>query len=239
MGIELLEGKRTDHQPIDDIEAVFWVLVYAVLRHCQHQNPHFLNGNTLFDQSHNHISPDSQVFSLGGEAKRNWLSSIRVVSVPFDCPPLNELITDLSSQWGLYDARRQIAKLSAGASDQLTYQEWRTDLANPDWSIQKLENALAQPGWLPDDFVVDQFTRRTTHQAHLMVDVAVALTNDTRKKPEDKVINPGTISRLRRKTSRARLDSSKPRKRTLSQTSTPAVNPRAAKKKRGGHKPKQ
>ena len=164
MSIELLQADpRREHLLIDDLEALFWVLVFFALHYCKHGNQNILNEGKVFDQSQTRVDDDNEIYTDGGLEKASLLTTYRLTDFPFASQPLKNLITELSGNWANYQARRILA--SRKPEDAEILEILRTELGCPALLAEKLRVALKKPGWLPDDVVADQFPRVTRHEA--------------------------------------------------------------------------
>ncbi|KAI0804831.1 hypothetical protein BC629DRAFT_1591058 [Irpex lacteus] len=94
MSIALLEDPDKPHELIDDLEALFWTLVYAALHRFRHKS----RISTRFFHSYWDEQRNDGVLTgrrIGGDLKREALPDL-VCKVTFDCEPLDSLIDDLA-----------------------------------------------------------------------------------------------------------------------------------------------
>ena len=217
MSVELLLCERTDHQLIDDLEALFWVLIYIALHHCKHGNRTILSDGNIFDGRVTRIREETgEVYVEGGRAKRALLDNL--LDFPFACQPLKGVSKELSSLWSQYHLYRSMARQIP--EEVARMEKARKNLANPTWLAGKLAKALEQAGWLPDDFVPDQFPRKTQHEVHSHLEATAIARNSGMRLGS---VFVSTVGNIRRKLSRATLRSTKElkkRKATYIATST-------------------
>ena len=155
MSIALLKNPRKVHKLEDDLESLFWALVYLALHFVVHSDENVLLNNSVFGPGR------ERVFS--GEVTKNDASGKTALLVndvlndfPFRCKPFQQLISRfalcLHSVYGLEHLAR--GKSSAARS---AYEEAKQQASDPDWWIAGFEEALAADGWLDDDMVDDMF----------------------------------------------------------------------------------
>ena len=172
MSIDLLDRSRTTHQLLDDLQSLFWVLVYIALHHCKHNNDYFLIGNKLFDERTEDLGVDGPVYN-GGMVKEKVLKQRQLENFSFVCVPLQRLITDLASAWSRY---RHYCYLKETAEAK----EATSTVGNPTWLRERLDAALNEEEWEDSDFVSDQFPPRTQNDVNRYMDIAAARQNDRR-----------------------------------------------------------
>lgn len=208
MSIDLLDRSRRTHQLLDDLQSLFWVLVYVALHHCKHGNSYFLVGCKLFDERDESLEADGPAH-IGGSTKEKVLRRKQLQDISFVCEPLKRLITDLASAWAEYQHFQ---------SEETTYaREAVLKVSSPSWLRERLQEALDEKGWKDDDFVPDQFPPRTKNDVHRYMDVEAARRNDRRQGSSRPTHTVEEELRLRLKP-RARIGSTKgDKKRTISQ----------------------
>ena len=133
MAMDLLTGDRAEHALIDDLEAIYWVLIYCALHYCKHGSPHFLAGSDLFDQTADDITQDYEVIARGGERKREYLSRNKLGKVSFEFSPLQAFARELNVKWAMHISHKALAERQSAAEE---YRRSCAELGNPDWWLE-------------------------------------------------------------------------------------------------------
>ena len=162
--IRLLQRPEKKHELTDDLESLYWVLIYGALHFCAHEKPNFLTGNDIFSEARE-IIDEGRARRWGGWSKRDVLFDFALVRFPFACKPLRDLISVLSADWRRYYATPE-KKPGYGVED-------------PSWWTKVLDAALTQEGWPEGDFVEDQFPPRTSQEVQKILDAAHRSTYDS------------------------------------------------------------
>lgn len=154
MSIAMQEWNK-EHELSDDIESLFWVLVYAGLHHVKHNNPTVLIGNNIFDEA-SKIIEDGEVREVGDKA--DILDTNQLRNFPFLCQPFKDLITRLAQFYAGHYIYHRGAKLEAQNADpegtcKKKFQSYRKLASDPRWLINVLNEALDKEGWLDNDVV--------------------------------------------------------------------------------------
>ncbi|KAI0688598.1 hypothetical protein BC835DRAFT_1419038 [Cytidiella melzeri] len=190
MSIALLEDPLKAHEPLDDLESVFWALLFGAM----HRFDHIKDATiiiAMFDEKNLTQLADGSTAYVGGSLKFAALGKIHK-GLHFKCLPLQNLICRLANEWKKYYVLRD--EVEAGTSnvqgapvvdevpaeierpaidleeeqspDELTsdvrarYETLRTKLSNPKYWRKIFQDALKQPGWLMD-VIPDPYPRST------------------------------------------------------------------------------
>ncbi|KAI0075722.1 hypothetical protein K474DRAFT_1773092 [Panus rudis PR-1116 ss-1] len=101
MSIKVLQDDQKPHEIHDDLESLFWVLVYTAIRHFKLSwAGHRKATKDMFDDSTK--DPNTSAI-IGGALKSQFLSRSWARSdFTFDCPALQSLILELRQLWAAY-----------------------------------------------------------------------------------------------------------------------------------------
>ncbi|GJE92050.1 hypothetical protein PsYK624_082030 [Phanerochaete sordida] len=164
MPIRLMNDPRGVHTLIDDMESLYWSLLYGALHFVKHENPNILLGkNDFFGLCDGH--EDDETTKMGAMAKREWLRNLgRVKSVKWASGPFSEFMQKVTKLWARFYRHidTEAANDFGDALDPLDWQRFRAKLSGTGWFIKKINKALAKypSGW-KDDTVPDQFPKRS------------------------------------------------------------------------------
>ncbi|KAI0075719.1 hypothetical protein K474DRAFT_1646223 [Panus rudis PR-1116 ss-1] len=140
MSINLLQYPQKPHEFHDDLESIFWVLLFIALCHFKHTNGF---SDNLFDD----CIEDSENGAIGGASK---FTSLLLGSGNFLCPALDSLIQDLSRMWGDFYALRR------SRHEDGQYQKIHDDLArDPEQLLKPFDKARAMPPekWINGEWI--------------------------------------------------------------------------------------
>lgn len=156
MSIHQLKGYKHQYTILDDMESVFWVLLFGALHHLMYQNK-VLDMN-MFDDWKLHEIPGMPPVEQGGFQKYSALHDHSIDSLKFQSTPLNDLVCDLADDWTtLYSLENSHIDWVRKYSE-----DKRESLKNPMYTIEKFDVALARQDWPKDpDRVADQFPRKS------------------------------------------------------------------------------
>lgn len=202
MSIDLLNNPAKVHALIDDLESVYWVLLYGALHFFSHGNPTILLATNFFDDHAVRADRDGNLQDVGGKSKLDLLLNETFKDFPFDCRPLRELVTKLSASWGEYYVTLQMAKFSDFGRS--LYDQVHARMSDVSYWIDIFTEALKSPDWEPNDAVADKFPARTSLQSRQHVSVAVSRTYDSSHLATS-AENAGTTLGLTKKMSKADL----------------------------------
>ena len=141
MSIRLLQDPNKAHELLDDLESVFWVLVYGALKRYLSPNQPSITGlMNMFDEER--VDQDNII--IGGQGKANCLWAGRLQHAQFTCASLQGLVHECATWWGMYhravDGARDVDIPATKAKIMGTL-----DLApRPSYWIGKFAKALAQ-----------------------------------------------------------------------------------------------
>ncbi|KAI0074804.1 hypothetical protein K474DRAFT_1665003 [Panus rudis PR-1116 ss-1] len=98
MSCYLLHERHVSHQIYDDLQSIFWVLLYTSARHFRHSGYFWLD---LFDEERHFQFNDGTEFTKGGSSKLGYFDIDEQCPV-FRCRALNDLFTKLRALWRDY-----------------------------------------------------------------------------------------------------------------------------------------
>ncbi|KAI0702995.1 hypothetical protein BC835DRAFT_1410786 [Cytidiella melzeri] len=114
MSIAMLADPLKAHEALDDLESVFWALLYGAMHRFDHTN----NATILikmFDEKDPTALPDGSIAYIGGSGKRAALGKLHT-GLRFTSLPLQTLICRLANEWDDY----YIAQTAASRADNST-----------------------------------------------------------------------------------------------------------------------
>jgi hypothetical protein len=172
MSIRLLTNPRTPHELFDDLESVYWTMLYGAFHRFRHKRR--INMNMFSDT---HFEQDGDI--TGGDLKLSALLTIGS-SLTFECRPLNVLFLSLSMALRAYylaffeasdeecDTLDPVHKDSdpvreAQAAVDFHYQR----LSKPSFWREELKSALSMEDWIDNDIVNEDRYKKLTHEEAL------------------------------------------------------------------------
>lgn len=168
----------------DDMESVFWLLLYHILRYMKHDRLRNLKNTMefIFDEEQP-ATPDTS--ARGGNGKRSVLVYQEYVGSNFTVEgnkPLTTLINDLLAYWGEWyqDLTANSTKVIVTMRVKLISKEEAAKLHpfDPqnlamytyDISLKAFEKALAMTDWPTDDKAVDHLPKKRARKLEAIVD---------------------------------------------------------------------
>ena len=95
MSIAMLEDPFKVHDILDDLESIFWSLLYGAIKYFSGAIK--VDTKAFFFQSE--VEINGKLCLVGGDSKGRLLESAALTNMAFDCAPLRELISHLSRVW--------------------------------------------------------------------------------------------------------------------------------------------
>lgn len=241
MSIERLKGERAyhSHTLLDDLQSVFWNLLWQALRYCKHSARFFLRaGDNFFDHFTVTMQGDGQIRFVGGGKKQAALRNPDLHKLPFEAAPLRELISFIASKWRRYYHLSEMLDESDSANVGPMLAELERDLGDPAWLAAQFERAAnTKPGarW-PKDIVPNQFPQQTKSQAHRMYQKAIQVTNAIDCYEGDEERSAAGVTQIKNQARRLTLQSA--RKAASKPEPKPAPEPKPNSKLKPKPKPK-
>ncbi|KAI0075718.1 hypothetical protein K474DRAFT_1624160 [Panus rudis PR-1116 ss-1] len=150
MSIHALRKARRVHEIHDDLESLFWVLVFVALRHFKHEGRF---DDEIFDQYY-----EDSMTLRGGASKITFL--LFGQDGTFLCPALNTLIRDITQFWVDYYCLE--------AEDRtIEYNDMHDDIErNPSTLLAFFDTALASPddAWVHDEWIPCHYPKSAAGQ---------------------------------------------------------------------------
>ena len=142
---------------MDDLQSLFWVLIFAALHYVAHDNDSFLRVNHLFTSAERPptLDPsDSDADGLAGK-KRATLRRRLLDKISFRCVNFKELIAELCSDWNEF----LLSGLMADEYDELRprFKRIQDKVGSASLLANLLDDYWAKAGWEDNDIVLDQF----------------------------------------------------------------------------------
>ena len=160
MSIAMLKDPLKGHTILDDMESMFWSMLYGAIRYIAGDIT--LSLEPFFQQQIETIN--GRLYLVGGDSKLLLLVVHKLINLPFLCGPLRELISQLAVIWGNY-YRAFHEKQAFGTEEyQAEYDRQYQLLSKPSFWIAKFDAALAKEGWLPDDVIQDRYPPKPSKQ---------------------------------------------------------------------------
>lgn len=175
--MELLADPDKPHLLIDDLQSVYWALVYGGLHFVEHLDRNFLIGNDIFN-SWKESSAGNAVRVTGGDLKLSTLLTGGLERLSFVCEPFGQLIRDLSQLWRKYVVSVTFANDTH--NQQSSDLELHEQLSSPEWLASKLDDAINRnvEKWLRHDIVPDQFPPMTANDRRRHINQLITNTFD-------------------------------------------------------------
>jgi hypothetical protein len=173
MSIRLLQNPRTPHELFDDLESVYWTMLYGAFHRFRHSQRIEMDmfSETSFEEDDNVAGGDRKLLSL------LMMGSL----LTFECEPLNTLFASLSM--ALYDYYSAFFKLNAikkraalnrghknpglareaQAAVDFHYQK----LNKPSFWREELKDVLSMEDWIDNDFVKEDWYKKQTQEEAL------------------------------------------------------------------------
>lgn len=161
MSLRLIDNPRKRHELIDDLESLFWSLLYGALHFVKHNKPLMLTGDgDFFNQVSkviDHPEGEPPELRMEAQAKRFKLLSGAFEEVRWVSDNLTNFMHDLCRTWRVFYVEHY-TPLGKGIRDTVRYDRLRADLSNPGWLISEMTRAINRDaaGWRTD-MVADQF----------------------------------------------------------------------------------
>lgn len=205
MSIGLLEDPNKPHEILDDLEALFWSLLYATLHRFEHKSKFNMDIFNWYEPEQSDGRYTGRI--VGGEPKRTALEKMGE-KVEFTCKPLDTLIATLALElqdYYLYSSRAVLyKKLSAAdpSNPQLTKKydamctsrdEQHDMLSKPSFWRARFKEALdRKKEWVKDVSPYEKYPARTVEQGVKLFEASIATSQITG--PVDVVhpVNPTT-----------------------------------------------
>ena len=193
--IDLLQQQQTptEHKLIDDLESVFWVLVWGALHYCKHSHNFFLSGpKNLFDEVEMETEADGRLVVYGGRKKLDILDKGKLVDFSFESVPLRNLISTLAKQFSKYHSFKRMH-----SEEPARFTEVQQRLKNPEWWIEQFNRAIEEPAWPEKDIVPDQFIAQSEKTTHQLENRAAKMTNIVSKRRMNTTKSAGMINQIK------------------------------------------
>ncbi|GJE92019.1 hypothetical protein PsYK624_081720 [Phanerochaete sordida] len=162
--IRVMNDRQTVHDTVDDLESLYWSLLFGALRFVKHDNPFILFGNRDFFSSATGSIPVRQNGASNFiNAKRGFLSGERLANVRWQSPNFQRFMEELTDDWACY-YRLLDAKTDCHEDQLVPSHQWisvRQKLSSPQSLIDRIDEALALPadGWADGDVVSNQLKK--------------------------------------------------------------------------------
>lgn len=202
MAISLMVKPTKGSELIDDLESVFWVLLYAGIHYARQHDLAILYRNKFFNCGGRLLLTGDDLRD-SGRRRRDALSDKELGELSFLCQRYQELVLDLALEWRTFHALRSAhVDLPGNAQFREQYEEARARMSDPSRLLAKLNATLQQvDGWSDNDFVADQIPFNTERQAD---DMAATLSHLQYKRshlPKEKLkaYTKSAASRLERR----------------------------------------
>ncbi|KAI0070049.1 hypothetical protein K474DRAFT_1745072 [Panus rudis PR-1116 ss-1] len=145
MSCQLLDSPGKSHEVYDDLQSIFWVLIFVAARHFKHSGYFSIR---MFDDDSFMMSQGGSSFKIGGSHKLHYLQARGAAA--FKCPALNNAVNRLRRFW----FNDYLSDPGSGLPhDESRLQEKATHL------LEIFDNALcsAEEDWRDGEFVADQY----------------------------------------------------------------------------------
>ena len=154
MSIAMLEDPFKTHDILDDLESIFWSILYGAIK--------YFSGTVTFDMkaffSQSEIEINGRLHVVGGGMKKGLLESTSLTNIPFDCAPLRELISHLSRVWRkYYRARVDVSEAPSNEEARQEYETQREKLSKPAFWLDIFDQLLKRSDWLAADTIADRY----------------------------------------------------------------------------------
>lgn len=155
MSIHQLKNSKHQHTVVDDLESVFWVLMWGALHYFKHAHPDESLLNMFGDIELR--SGETMATATGGYKKKEELVDRTLENLQFVSAPLNDLIVSLALEWvTIYNNETsrfpEVRKIAEAKYNQLS---------DVGYMIEQFDAALARTDWPTKDRIPDQFPVRS------------------------------------------------------------------------------
>ena len=157
MSIPLLRDPQKLHDLIDDLESVFWVLLYGALK--RFVPPSQPSSMEMFEEER--IGEDKYV--VGGRQKNHCLAYGGMNDMPFTNPALQTLIRECAARWNAYHRAGEGALGFRSPETKASIMALLDFAPQPSYWTERFDSALhtdITPGSLPDH---SKSSLRNTH----------------------------------------------------------------------------
>lgn len=177
MPLRLIDNPRKVRTLTDDMESLYWSLLYGALRFVKHDNSVVLLGKNDFFSSVDEplVDEEDDEVKVGALAKREWLrDGSRLASVKWSSDPFSEFMQDVTKIWARFYRHVDTDDSKDFGDSIVDPDEWDKfciKLSKTNWFVKKIDKALAKysSGW-KDDMVQDQFPKKTAEEVRALLD---------------------------------------------------------------------
>lgn len=182
MSIALLKSPLKIHELADDLESLFWSLVFAGLHYVAHGDRSFLVHNHPFDAGPHAISCPSIPVPGSHTGRYRILTESLLKNFPFRSSRFKAVINSLCDTWrnwyimNIMDSEFVLPEALDKARRRVT---------SPAWLMTLLEEARSDSeGWVAQDIVADQFPPLTLREEKTLLAQELTATFDTSHLPK-------------------------------------------------------
>ena len=157
-------SKGKAHRLIDDMERLFWCLIYVLTHHADHNQPDLIQADSnFFDEYKERNIPTGKKISGGAEKKLTLDSGdFNPDSLQFASTPLN----DLGLIWAEKLRRYHFRLTEKGGAHAAELTQLANDLGNPYWVADLLYAMWEKQQWKDADMGPDRFPTKPRVQNH-------------------------------------------------------------------------
>ena len=131
MSVALLKNPRKVHTLADDLESLFWALVYLALHFVAHSDGKILINNSVFGPGPERVF-SGEVTKNDAGGKTGLLMNGTLNEFPFRCEPFQRLISEFSLCLHTVHGLEHLARSNKPAARSL-YEEAKQQASDPDW----------------------------------------------------------------------------------------------------------
>lgn len=175
MSIHILETPDRRHTVLDDIESVYWLLLYCALHWLSHDNSTF--DMDLFDEQRSRQRRTEAPIIFGGRSKKTFLINKEFLELTFKSNPLNILLQELAREFRAIYWAETAEEPEIQARAQVASQK----LEDVSLVLNLFEKAIRSDDWPKDepDRVADQFRSKTANEQRRAKHRAAVLSFDS------------------------------------------------------------
>lgn len=177
MSIALSQVPTKAHEIGDDLESLFWVLVFSAIHFVAHRGRRILRRHRLFDTGPNATSNPSMLPHDTSAGKHIALTQEIFKDFPFLSSAFRALVEEFSLLWKDYYYTKGL--VGRGYAMGTIHADIRDKVSSTAWLINFLDKAKkVEEGWVHNDIVLDQCPSESEKQEEKSLGKLIADTFD-------------------------------------------------------------
>ncbi|KAI0682853.1 hypothetical protein BC835DRAFT_1524433 [Cytidiella melzeri] len=218
MSVGMLRNSTKPHEILDDLESMYWTMLYGALHRFKHSGRMF--DMSILTESRKATRSDGTSEVVGGRLKRAALSEMFEL-LDFNCKPLNRLLFRLArSLHRYYTAQQDLNQAEYAALDddpefkklflevpaaRKALQDQHEKVSKPSSWREEIATALARTDWIDDAVETSPYpipkedveTNCFREQQRTALSISEKLDDAARKNPQKQPLPPASLPRVR------------------------------------------